>query len=194
MAVVVAVDVRPPLPECAGFGQLRSRVLDALVLDLPAEVPGALHAELLAWAGEQLEGVRGLARGVRFAGVPWAWIETLGWSGVPLAAAGDLVWGVDLDEAEVELPQVKGERLLLPPVNHLAELSGLAMKPLRAWVGQRLACRLQASPGLRLYLWGDRALVVSHLDVPVGGFLYGPAAGTRASLALAAGGFQLITW
>lgn len=194
MAAVVAVDVRPPQLECAGFGQLRSRVIDALVLDLPTEVPAVLHAELLAWAAEQLDGVQGKARGVRFASVPPAWIETLGWSGMPLALEGDLAWGADVAEGDVDRPRIEGSGLLLPSSDHLAELSGLAIKPLRAWVGQRLGCRLQAAPGLRLYLWGDRALVISHLDVPVGGFLYGPASGSRASLALAAGGFQLITW
>ncbi len=194
MAAVVAVDVRPPQRQCAAFGQLRSRVLDALVLGLPTEVPAALHAELQAWAGEQLDGMHGEARGVRFPGVPPAWIETLGWSGVPLALSGELTWGSDLLEAGVERPTLDGQRLLLPPVDHLAELSGLAMKPLRAWLGLRLGCRLQASPGLRLYLWRDRALLVSHLDMPVGGFLYGPLAGSRASLAIGAGGFQLVTW
>jgi len=193
MAAVVAVDVRPPHRECAAFGQLRSRVLDAAMLDRRAEVPAALHAELTAWADEQLAGA-GEPRGVRLDGVPRAWVEVLGWAGVPLAPRGELQWGSDLAPGPGEQPVSDGERLLLPPAEHLAELSGLAMKPLRAWVGRRLGCRLQASPGLRMYLWSDRALLVSHLDVPVGGFLYGPAAGSRASLAIPAGGAQMISW
>lgn len=194
MAAVVAIDVRPPQRGCAAFGQLRSRVLDALTLDLPAEVPAALHGELLDWAHEQLAGRQGDLRGVRLGGVPRGWIETLGWAGVPLAAAGELTWGTDLGEGQVERPKIEGDRLLLPLADELAQLSSLALKPIRAWIGQRLRCRLQAAPGLRLYLWRDRALLVSHLDVPVGGFLYGPAPGSRASLALAPGGAQVITW
>jgi len=194
MAAVVAIDVRAPHRDCAAFGQLRTRVLDALVLGLPTEVPATLHGELLAWADEQLSGAEGPARGVRLETLPGAWVETLGWSGVPLALGGELTWGVDLLEAAIERPVEDGPCLRLPPADHLAELSGLAIKPLRHWVGHRLGCRLQAAPGLRLYLWADRALVVSHLDMPVGGFLYGPATGSRASLSLTAGGAQLVTW
>jgi hypothetical protein len=194
MDAVVAVDVRAPHRACAAFGQLRSRVLDALLLGLPARVPASLRDELLAWAAEQVGDARGVARGVDLPSVPHGWVETLGWSGVPLAARGELLWDRDLRMGTVDVPTQIGECLLLPPPDRLAELSGLAIKPLRNWVGRHLGCRLQAAPGLRLFLWADRALVVSHLDLPIGGFLYGPAAGSRASLAVSAGGWQVVTW
>lgn len=194
MALLVAVDVQVPHRDCAAFGQLRARAIDALVLDQPGEVPAGAHAEITAWAAEALAGARGPARGVAIDGLPAAWFAALAWSGTPLARDGALRWGVDVLEGGGERPVVDGSRVLLPPCDLLAELSAPAIKPLREWVAQRLHCRLQSAPGVRLWVWENLALCVSCLDVPVGGFLYGPTPGSRASLSLPPGGAQLVPW
>lgn len=178
---------------CARFGALRCRVLDALLLDLPAEVPAGLIDELSAWAAPFAVHSGGLL-GVDVASVPAAWLDLLGWAGVPLAKGGALRWGGDLDEGMIERPAVSGDRLLLPPPALLAGLSGVGLKPLRAWVGIRLGSRLQAAPGVRLYLWATQALMVSRHDQPVGGFFHGPVSGSRTVLAIEPGGWQRVSW
>ena len=190
---IIPVDVHAPLRECAMFGALRCRVLDALLLDLPAEVPAALVDELSAWATQFTVSAGGL-RGVEVTSVPAVWLDLLGWAGVPLAKGGELRWGRDLEEGAVERPSVSGDRLLLPPAARLAELSGVGLKPLRVWVAQRLGSRLQAAPGLRMYLWAAQALVVSRHDQPVGGFFFGPVLGSRTGLAIDPGGWQRMDW
>jgi hypothetical protein len=70
----------------------------------------------------------------------------------------------------------------------------LALKPLRLLVAKRLGCRLQAATGLHFFLWSNQAVLVSHAEVPLGGFLHGPLAGTRHSISIAPGGAQVIRW
>jgi hypothetical protein len=193
-AILIPADIAPPLRASAAFGALRCRVLDALLLGMPAEVPAPLCGELATWAQEQTASAQGPLLGLDPATVPAAWLDVLGWAGVPLARGGALHWHRDLDEGAVARPEVVDGRLALPPPATLAELSGVGLKPLRAWLGRRLGSRLQAAPGLRTYLWGNQALLVSRHDQPVGGFYYGPVVGNRTGLAIDPGAWQLVTW
>ena len=194
VAAIIPIDVTVPLRDCAAFGAVRCQVLDALLLGVPAEIPAPVCDELTAWAGEQLAGAVGPLRGLDSATVPAAWLDFVGWAGIPLASAGELQWGRDCEQANVDRPTVVAGRLLLPAAEVLSELSGVGLKPVRTWVGERLGSRLQAAPGLRVYLWANQALVVSRHDQPVGGFFFGPAIGNRTGLAIDPGAWQLVTW
>jgi hypothetical protein len=193
-AAIATVDIKAPLRDCAAFGALRCRVLDALLLDQPAEVPSSLSGELLTWAQLQVAGGKGPLRGLDVSTVPGAWLDLLAWSGVPLAKDGELRWGRDICDGPVERPSMTHGRLTLPPPELLSEQSGIGLKPVRAWVSERLGSRLQGAPGLRVYLWTNQALVVSRHDQPVGGFFYGPVVGNRTGLAIDPGAWQLVTW
>ncbi len=84
--------------------------------------------------------------------------------------------------------------LLLPPPERLAELSGIGLRPLRRFIADRFQVRLQTAPGVRLWLWSDRALLVSLRDDTVGGFLYAPTPDQRNSILLEPGGWQMIRY
>jgi hypothetical protein len=112
----------------------------------------------------------------------------------PISAQGPLQWGVDIYEADVPLPEFQGAALVLPPPPLLAQLTSLALKPLRMLATRQLNIRLQAATGLQLYVWANQAVLVSRAEVPLGGFLHGPEPGTRHSLSVPVGGSQVITW
>lgn len=173
----------------------RERVLDAQVLGTQVQPPTEVSAGCAAWLSEALPGDGRPARGLDVAGLPAAWRETLAWAGVPLASGGTLRWGVDLrQDAAVESPLLKDGVLVLPPPDAMARLSSVALKPLRRLVADRLECRLQAAPGIRLWLWDGRAVLQSQSSLMLAGFLYGSAPGHRASLALEPWGGQVVTW
>ncbi len=187
-------DVAPP-EASSGFGQLRSAVLEAYLLGGHAAVPRSVGPALAAWCMDLIGDVRGVPRGLELADVPKDWVDTLRWAGVPIVRGGELYWGTDVRiDDKVDRPQLQGPQLVLPTMGALLECSGLGIKPVRSWVHQRLGVRLQAAPGLRLYLWESHGLVISHLDLPVGGFLYGPGVGTRMGLTIEPGSWQVVPW
>jgi hypothetical protein len=194
VAAITPIDAKVPLRACAAFGALRCQVLDALVLEVPAQIPAPVCDELIAWAREQMAAADGPLRGLDISTVPAAWLDFIGWAGIPLARPGELHWGRDCAQADVDRPTVVAGRLLVPAPEALSELSGVGLKPVRSWVGERLGSRLQAAPGLRVYVWANQALVVSRHDQPVGGFFFGPAIGNRTGLAIDPGSWQLVTW
>jgi hypothetical protein len=167
----------------------------ALILGRPAQVPRARLAELTAWAEKIIARALGPDRGLTAATVPADWFEVLIWAGVPMSPAGPLAWGTDLaEDVTVARPTLREGRLLLPPPATLARLTSLDLKPLRAYIAQRLGCRLQAAAGLHLYLWTNQALVISCADLPLGGFLHGPNPAQRSALSLDPGGFEIVRW
>jgi hypothetical protein len=191
----------PPAParplDPAALGAWRVRVLDAAVTGRVREPgpPAPLDAELSRWAGEIMASARGPARGLVAGEVPEGWRETLSWAGVPFGTAGDLGWGVHVQgQPGLLVPELRDGRLLLPEPGTLARLTSLALRPLRLFVAARLGCRLQAAAGVHFYLWANQAVLVSCVQVPVGGFLYGPEEGQRHSLSILPGACQLVTW
>lgn len=195
MELIQRLAIASPAPGTGAEGALRSAVLEARLFGLPATVPAASADALIAWRDELLHDLPGQPRGVDLATLDEEWRETLSWAGIPLARGGELVWGRDIAcDATLDRPQISGERLLLPSHATLAECSSLGIKPMRTWVQQRLGVRLQAAAGLRLYVWPAHGLVISHLDVPVGGFLYGPGMGTRMGLTIHPGSWQVVSW
>lgn len=194
-SALTATDASAPLPASAAFGILRSRTMAALILGRPAPVPRKSLADLTAWAEEIVARAQGPAQGLTAATVPAAWFEVLVWAGVPMSPAGPLAWGADLaEDGGVGHPTLRDTRMLLPPSATLARLTSLDLKPLRAFIAQRLGCRLQAAAGLHLYLWPNQALVISCADLPLGGFLHGPNPAQRSPLALDPGGFEIVRW
>lgn len=187
------LDRPAPARDSADFGTLRTRVLDAHLLQRTVLVPRAVAAELDTWAAEVVSGA-GATIGLAAASVPELWYDLLAWSGVPMSVEGPLHWGVDIEEAGVGVPEFHGPKLVLPPPPVLAQLTSLALKPLRMLVANRLGCRLQAGTGLHLFLWAKQAVLVSHAEVPLGGFLHGPEPGTRHSVNVPVGGAQVIRW
>jgi hypothetical protein len=187
----------PHPPGAAATGAWRIRVLDAALLGRAPEPapPSPLDQELPRWAGEIIASARGPARGLVDVEVPERWRETLKWAGVPFGTAGDLSWGVHLQEqSDLAVPECRGGRLLLPAPGALAQLTSLALKPLRLFVAAQLGCRLQVAAGVHFYLWANQAALVSCVLVPIGGFLHGPEEGQRHSLSIVPGACQLVTW
>jgi hypothetical protein len=183
-----------PSRTSSDFGELRVKVLNAHLFHRPALVPKVLSHELDAWAAGIVASASGPTIGLVAAEVPAVWYELLAWSGVPMSTNGPLRWHDDIDEAAVTMPEFHGEKLLLPPPAVLAQLTSLALKPLRQLVTNRLGCRLQAATGMHLYLWSNQAVLVSSAEVPLGGFLHGPQPGTRHSLAVPPGDAQVLRW
>ncbi|MCX8040636.1 MAG: hypothetical protein RMM29_01790 [Planctomycetota bacterium] len=167
------------------LARLRAACLDALCLGAP---PPA--ADCAAWLTEVVP--PGTARGV--AEVPEPWRAALAWCGVPLAR-GPLRWGVDLRVAPaLAAPRRRGRQLELPAAEQLSQLSAVALQPLRRFIAERLGFRLQMAPGVRLWLWPERALVLSLRPQPLLGFCYGPSPGHRVYLELPPWGWQTIAW
>jgi hypothetical protein len=187
------LDRPAPAPASADFGTLRARVLDAHLHRRTVLVPRAVAEELDAWAAGIVADA-GPTVGLAAASVPEPWYDLLAWSGVPMSGDGPLHWGRDIGEGDVAVPEFHGERLMLPPPPVLAQLTSLALRPLRQLVANRLGCRLQAATGLHFYLWEKQAVLVSQAEVPLGGFLHGPEAGTRHSVSVPVGGAQVIRW
>lgn len=169
----------------------QAQVLDAHIAGRQARPPAELRAICATWLAEAAP--PGLPPAVGISGAPTEWLDTLAWSGMPIGP-GPLRWGTDIAQAEVDCPTLRDGRLLLPAPEDLASLTSLALKPLRLFIAERLGCRLQAAPGIRLWLWPGRAVLQSQAPMPLAGFLYGPPQGHRAGLALEAWGSQIITW
>lgn len=169
----------------------RAQVLDAQVAGRQSQLPAGRLAACSVWLAEMVP--PGLPPALGVGSVPEAWADVLAWCGLPLAA-GPLRWGVEVDEAEVVTPVLRKGRLLLPPPDTLSTLTSLALKPLRLFIHERLGCRLQAAPGIRMWLWPGRAVLQSLSPIPLAGFFYGPLPGHRAGLALEPWGSQLVTW
>ncbi len=183
-----------PMPEDQDPEQLatwRAQALDAHVLGTPSPLAAVQQLACADWLAEAAPS--DLAPALGIADVPEDWIDTLAWSGMPLAP-GPLHWGVDIDRGEVDCPTLRDGRLLLPAPDDLASLTSLALKPLRLFIAERLHCRLQAAPSIRLWLWPGRAVLQSQSPIPLAGFLYGPPSGHRACLAMDPWGSQIITW
>lgn len=192
--VIGQLDRPAPARDSADYGALRARVLDAHLLRRAALVPKQIASELDAWAADVVASAQGATIGLTAAGVPDLWYDLLAWSGVPMSVDGPLHWGTDICEDAVAMPEFHGDKLVLPPPPVIAQLTSLALKPLRLLVANRLGCRLQAATSLHFYLWPNQAVLVSHASVPLGGFLHGPEAGTRHSVSVPPGGAQVIRW
>lgn len=194
-ADTLITDIPEPTTSCDGarLGDWRQAVLDAHLLGQPGAVPAALRTSLLAWAGEILDQATGPALGLAIEGLELADQRHLRWAGVPLARAGSLQWGRDLCQAAVATPTWEEPRLLLPSPAQLRTISSLAMKPLRAFIAARLGVRLQGATGIGVTLWTNQALLTNTNDIAVGGFLHGPEKGTRNTVSLEPGGWQLIS-
>jgi hypothetical protein len=193
-AAIGTLDRPAPALASGDFGTLRSSVLMAHITNQRVLVPKAVAEELDSWAASVMASAKGPAIGLKAEGIPPLWFDVLGWSGVPISAQGPLQWGVDIYEADVPLPEFQGAALVLPPPPLLAQLTSLALKPLRMLATRQLNIRLQAATGLQLYVWANQAVLVSRAEVPLGGFLHGPEPGTRHSLSVPVGGSQVITW
>jgi hypothetical protein len=172
----------------------RVRALDARILGKRVRFAPADRRQIADWLAEVVPPGADAPLGVAEADVPVAWRDVLAWSGVPFSADGPLRWGPDLRQDDVAVPTLRDGSLLLPPPTVLAELTSLSLKPLRRLVAERLGCRLQAAPGIRLWLWPGRAVLQSLSQIPLAGFLYGSAPGHRSSVALEPYGHQVITW
>jgi hypothetical protein len=192
--VIGQLDRPAPPRESADFGALRVRVLGAHLYQRPALVPRQVADELDTWATGIISTARSATIGLAAAEVPDLWYDLLAWSGVPMSVDGPLRWGFDISEDAVAMPEFHGAKLVLPPPAVLAQLTSLALRPLRLLVAKRLGCRLQAATGLHFYLWSNQAVLISTAEVPLGGFLHGPLAGTRHSIAVPPGGAQVIRW
>lgn len=169
--------------DAAGRARRLEAWLDARCLEGSAAAPPEQALAALP-SGAQALGV---------AGVPESWRAALAWCGVPLAR-GPLRWERDLVAAAVERPLARSGRLLLPEPARLAELSSVALKPLRLYIAERLGCRLQMAPGVRLWLWPSCAVLLSLQPAPLLGFLYGPRPGHREGLELPPWGLQIVAW
>lgn len=189
------LDRPAPPPDSADFGMLRVRVLDACVLGRRAMIPADALGGLAAWADQLLVDAGGPSRGLTATDVPDHWFDLLSWAGVPMSPAGELRWGRDLrEDPTVPTPEFRGDCLALPPSPVLAQLTSLALRPLRLHIARRIGVRLQAATGLHLWLWPRQAVLVSRAEVPLGGFLYGPEPGQRHGVAVNPGGFQVMHW
>ena len=188
------LDRPAPIAASSEFGTLRSHVLMAHVTNQRALVPLSVAAELDHWAAEVIKTADGPAIGLQAHDIPTLWFDLLGWSGVPMSATGPLRWGIDIYEADVPLPEFHGNILVLPPPPVLAQLTSLALKPLRMLATKTLNVRLQAATGLQLFLWANQAVLISRAEVPLGGFLHGPHPGTRHSISVNVGDTQVIRW
>ena len=194
LSAITPYDRPAPAPGSSDFGALRALVLDAAALGRPAMVPRAVAEELSAWATGITAAAQGTLRGLGAADVPERWYDLLAWAGVPMSPVGEMRWGRDLREAAVPTPEFIDDNLVLPPPATMAQLTSLALKPLRLLVSRRLGCRLQAATGLHLYLWANQAVLISRAEVPLGGFLHGPEPGQRHSLSVEPGSFQVVRW
>ena len=156
--------------------------------------PSGLREACAAWLGEAIPDDGRPALGLDPAGLPGRWFDALAWCGVPIATAGPLRWGVDLREEAVASPEIRNHVLLLPSPGVLAGLTSLALKPVRRFIAERLHCRLQAAPGIRLWLWEGQAAMVAMSPLPLAGFFYGAAKGHRSSLSFAPWGSLVVAW
>lgn len=169
-------------------GARRAKAIDAALSG------GTTDPELATWTRDVLPSSGGSTlRGLSPLGLTEDWLSALAWAGTPLAPQGALLWGRDLiEEAHLATPCERDGVLILPSPERLRTLNGVELRPLRLFIAARLGMRLQTAPGVRWWQWPDRALLVSLLDEPVGGFLYAPTLSHRSSILLPPGGWQLM--
>jgi hypothetical protein len=191
---ISTLDQPAPHHTSSDFGKLRADVLLAHITDQRVHIPQAAATMLDDWASHIMANAIGPALGLQASTVPAVWSDVLALSGLPLSKNGPLLWGRDIREADVPLPTLHNDCLVLPPPATMAQLTSLALKPLRLLISQRLGIRLQAATSIQLFLWSNQAVVISHGNVPLGGFLHGPQVGMRHSLTLEVGGAQIIQW
>jgi hypothetical protein len=181
-------------PGSAAYGACCARMLDAALFGDAASRADIGAASLPEWAVGVLRSAKGAAQGVDRDSTPGEWRDALGQVGIPFARPGALRFGADLRSSAVSVPSMNGAVMELPSPAELTGLTSLQLKPLRLFIADKFGIRLQASSGLRLYLWPNQSLVISLLDIPIGGFLYGSTPGQRAALSLDPGGHQLVAW
>lgn len=172
----------------------KERTLDARLSGTSILPPAGVRDACQQWLSEAIPSDGRPAQGLDSVGLPPAWRDPMAWCGVPIAAGGSLRWGIDLREEAVEVPAIIDRVLVLPPPEALAHLTSLALKPVRRFVAERLKCRLQAAPGIRLWLWEGQAALISTSRIPLAGFLYGSAEGHRAGLSFVPWGTQVVSW
>ena len=127
--------------------------------------------------------------------MPPGWIGVLRWAGLPLSVDGPLHWGREVAAApRLHAPAIDGDRLLVPGHTWLEACTGVALRPLRRFVAERFGLRLQAAPGIAVYLWANQGILVSMREEPLGGFLHGPRDGERQNLTWAPGQALWVRW
>jgi hypothetical protein len=174
-------------------GVRRAIALDATALGLPGPT---LERRPVDWSDSIVAQARGPLRGLGLSVVSEAWREALAWAGTPLMPGdGDLRWGADLEvDPTLTLPTERDGRLWLPPIDRFLALTAPQLRPLRLFIAHRLGVRVQVAAGVRVWLWQDRAVLVSCRDEAVGGFLYGPTLMQRTAIELDPGGWQMVVW
>lgn len=171
------------------IGRRRVAALLERLLDLPAG--DEADTETARWA---LAFPRDGALGLDPEGLDRDRLTALAWAGVPLARGGALRFGRDVLPGDGDVPEAAGEAVRVPPAARLRACTSLALKPLRALVARACHVRVQTGPGVHLFLWPERAVLVSCAELPLGGFLHGPNPGQRESVALEPGECQVISW
>ena len=193
-AAIEAVDSPVPQQHSHAFGALREAVLDAYLLNRPAQVPGAALELLRPWAEEVIDSAHGSLRGLNVDGLDESLFASLRWAGVPFSLEGPLQWGTDIIVDDVERPHVNDTQLVLPNPEALSGMTSLAIRPVRHFIGKHFGIRLQAATGISCYFWSNQAIIISRAVVRAGGFLHGPAVGQRASIAIDPGDAQTFSW
>lgn len=174
----------------ADDGRLRALALDLAVAGDTTEA--SPHA---AWARSLVAASPHAALGLQSVELSATWHATLAWCSMPLSPHGDLRWGVDVvEDVSLVAPCVRDSRLFVPPAEVLAACTGPALRPLRRFIASRYQVRLQTAPGIRMWLWPERAVLVSLRPDTVGGFLYAPTPDQRSSVLVEPGGWQVIRW
>lgn len=172
----------------AAQGAWRAQALDGILHG------GAPASPFAIWARNLLAAIPQPPCGLATQGLPDDWREVLGWSGMPLAPRGMLAWGRDVvEDTTLAAPVERAGCLCLPPAERLAGLSGLGLRPLRRFIATRCRVRLQTAPGVRMWIWPDRVVLVSLRDDTVGGFIYAPTPDQRCSILLEPGGWQMLS-
>jgi hypothetical protein len=192
--------IDPSMPSSVD-AQRASRIeqmIERLVAGQPVEdclrgLPAQESARLRELAADIVQRSGGPAVGMSTTDLPESWRKLLAWSGMPfIPGDGPVRWGREVVIGTVSVPTVADGRLHLPTAEVMSSLSSLALKPLRAFVHGRFGYRLQAAPALRTWRWPRLVVVLSTATLPVGGFLHGPGADQRTTIALEPGGVQLI--
>jgi hypothetical protein len=162
-------------------GRQRVRALNQVLLDIRPAAP--LPTELLLWAAG-LAQRGGQARGLARDELSADRLDAVQEAGLPISIAGPLRWGSEVcEDAGCERPHEVDGRLLLPGVERLRHCTAVELKPLRRHVQRHLGVRLQAAPGIVCFLWQRQVALVSVATQRLAGFLHGPGAGQRQSLA-----------
>jgi len=141
------------------------------------------------------EGEREEMLGLGVDGIDEVNLAALRRAGVPIAMDEGIVWEREvIEDPRLERPEDRGATLALPPCRVLAGCNGVELKPLRTWFGRATGLRLQAAPGIAWFLWPHQALLISTREERLAGFLHGPGADQRHSIAWEPGSARWIRW